>query len=70
MLLPLIITLKLNISYEHMMITTLVPSNCPYKCPPTPPPQGVSQDLELGCPNLLEISKQGVQIVHLQYFYM
>ena len=32
--------------------------------------QGVSQDLELGCPNLLEISKQGVQIVHLQYFYM
>ena len=31
--------------------------------------QGVSQDLEIGCPNLLEISKQGVQIVHLQYFY-
>ena len=30
--------------------------------------QGVSQDLEIGCPNLLEISKQGVQIVHLQYF--
>ena len=32
--------------------------------------QGVSQDLEIGYPNLLEISKQGVQIVHLQYFYM
>ena len=32
--------------------------------------QGVSQDLERECPNLLEISKQGVQIVHLQYFYM
>ena len=31
--------------------------------------QGVSQDLEIGCPNLLEISKQGVQIVHLQYIY-
>ena len=27
--------------------------------------RGVSQDLELGCPNLLEISKQGVQIVPL-----
>ena len=27
--------------------------------------QGVSQDLEIGCPHLLEISKQGVQIVHL-----
>ena len=32
--------------------------------------QGVSQDLEIGCPNLLEISKQGVQIVHLQYIYI
>ena len=32
--------------------------------------QGVSQDLKIGCPNLLEISKQGVQIVHLQCFYM
>ena len=32
--------------------------------------QGVSQDLERGCPNLLEISKQGVQIAHLQYFFM
>ena len=28
------------------------------------------QDLEIRCPNLLEISKRGVQIVHLQYFYM
>ena len=35
-----------------------------------PSKQSVSQDLEIGCPNLLEISKQGVQIVHLQYFYM
>ena len=26
--------------------------------------------LEIGCPNLLEISKQGVQTVHLQYVYM
>ena len=32
--------------------------------------QGVSQDLEIGCQNLMEISKQGVQIVHLQYIYM
>ena len=32
--------------------------------------QGVSQDLEIGCPNLIEISKQGVQIVHLHYIYM
>ena len=35
--------------------------------------QGVSQDLEIGCPNLIEISKQGVQIVHMytvQYIYM
>ena len=32
--------------------------------------QGVSQDLEIGSPNLMEISKQGVQIVHLQYIYM
>ena len=32
--------------------------------------QGVSQDLEIGCPNLIEISKQGVQIVHLQYIYI
>ena len=32
--------------------------------------QVVSQDLEIGCPNLSEISKQGVQIFHLQYFYM
>ena len=31
--------------------------------------QGVSQDLEIGCPNLMEISKQGVQIVHLKYIY-
>ena len=32
--------------------------------------QGVSQDLEIGCPYLMEISKQGVQIIHFQYFYM
>ena len=32
--------------------------------------QGVSQDLEIGCPNLPELSKRGVQIVHLQYFYV
>ena len=32
--------------------------------------QGVSQDLEIACPNLMKISKQGVQIVHLQYIYM
>ena len=32
--------------------------------------QGVGQHLEIGCPNLMKISKQGVQIVHLQYFYM
>ena len=32
--------------------------------------KGVRQDLKIGCPNLLEISKRGVQIVHLQYFYM
>ena len=32
--------------------------------------QGFSQDLKPGGPNLLEILKQGVQIVHLQYFYM
>ena len=34
------------------------------------PWQGISHDLEIWCPNLLEISKQGVQIVHLQYLYM
>ena len=34
------------------------------------PTVGVSQDLGKGCPNLLEISKQGVQIVHLKYFYI
>ena len=32
--------------------------------------QGVSQDLEIGWPNLMKISKQGVQIFHLKYFYM
>ena len=32
--------------------------------------QGISQDFKMGCPYLLEISKQGVQIIHLQYFYM
>ena len=32
--------------------------------------QGVSQDLEIGCPNLMEISKQGVQFAHFQYFDM
>ena len=26
--------------------------------------QGISQNLEIGCPNLMEILKQSVQIVH------
>ena len=30
----------------------------------------LAMDLEMGCPDWLDISKQGVQIVHLQYFYM
>ena len=50
-----LLTRKCSDSFKHEMYKSM---------------QGVSQDLKIWCPNLLEISKQGVQIVHLQYFYM